>query len=162
MAKFIFTETQLEMAKKSMGESSDFKTNRFEKGRDDRYRIECEVEIDSYGLNFNGKEIDDITTPKIIMYYDIDIEARSWGIKDIMVFNPQGPREIELEVVYYEDEDTQKDTIITIPLEWDDVQMEDADNISYFGFDDLVTIRLKNDEQGGLTTDFITVYRKTL
>jgi len=67
-----------------------------------------------------------------------------------------------LEVIYYEDEDTQKDDIITIPLNWDDAQMEDADNMSYFGFDNLITIRLKNDEQGGLTSDFITTYRKTL
>jgi hypothetical protein len=164
MAKFIFTESQIEMAKKSMGEGrgSDFKTNRFEKGYDDRYRVECEVEIDSYGLNFNGKEIDYITAPKITMYFNIDIEARSWGIKDVMVYNPHGPNQIELEVIYYEDEDTQKDDVITIPLNWDDAQMEDADNMSYFGFDNLITIRLKNDEQGGLTSDFITTYRKTL
>jgi hypothetical protein len=79
-----------------------------------------------------------------------------------MVYNPHGPNQIELEVIYYEDEDTQKDDIITIPLNWDDAQMEDADNMSYFGFDNLITIRLKNDEQGGLTSDFITTYRKTL
>jgi len=31
------------------------------------------------------------------MYFNIDIEARSWGIKDVMVYNPHGPNQIELE-----------------------------------------------------------------
>jgi hypothetical protein len=156
MAKFIFTETQLETIKKSI------KENRFTTGKDDRYRIECKIEIDSYGLKFNGKEIDDISAPKITMVYDIDMEARSYGIKYIMPYSPQGPSEIELEVIYYEDEDTQTEETITIPLNWDDAQTEDTDSIGYIGFDNLITIRLKNDEQGGLTSDFITVYKKSI
>jgi hypothetical protein len=156
MAKFIFTETQLDTIKKSI------KENRFTTGKDDRYRIECEVEIDNYGLTFKGKEIDDITTSKITMVYDIDMEARSYGIKYIMPYNPQGESEIELEVIYYEDEDTQIEETITIPLNWDDAQTEDTDSIGYIGFDSLITIRLKNDEQGGLTSDFITVYKKSI
>ena len=156
MAKFIFTESQLELIKNNLNEdNSDL---------DNKYKIECEVEIENYGLVFRGKQIDDVSSPKITMTYNIDMEFRSYGIKDISPYNPQGPSELELEVIYYEDEemDIQNEETVTIPLNWDDVIVEEIDNISYVGFDNMVTVRLKSDEQGGITSESITVYKKSI
>ena len=86
MTQIILTETQLKNLTKRLNEDST----------DSKYRMECEVDLNYFGAKYKGLEIDDITTSKMTLTFDIDMEGRSWGIKDISVYNVQGPSEIEL------------------------------------------------------------------
>ena len=56
-------------------------------------------------MTFNGNEISDIVSSEIDFTFNIDLSFKSYGIKDISVYNPQGPSEIELTVIYYGNED---------------------------------------------------------
>ena len=152
MAKFIFTESQLKSIKKQINES-----------REDTYNVgRCKVDVEYYGLTFNGNEISDIVSSEIDFTFNIDLSFKSYGIKDISVYNPQGPSEIELTVIYYgnEDED-EREEVITLPLNWDDPKIEDAE-IRWIGFDNEITISLKNNEEGGLMVDSMTLYKNEL
>lgn len=160
MAKFIFTEEQIRIAKKILSENQTT-------GMD--YKLECEVNVDYYRVNkqYKGGELEGIEAHgTMTITYSIDMEARNYGIKSIMPYAPKGPSEMELTITYQDpnNEDgfeTLEDTI-TIPLNWDDVEEEDSHNISYIGYEDLVTIVLKNDEQGNIVLDGITLYYNSI
>ena len=143
---------QLKSIKKQINES-----------REDTYNVgRCKVDVEYYGLTFNGNEIFDIVSSEIDFTFNIYLSFKSYGIKDISVYNPQGPSEIELTVIYYgnEDED-EREEVITLPLNWDDPKIEDAE-IRWIGFDNEITISLKNNEEGGLMVDSMTLYKNEL
>lgn len=153
MAKFLFTESQIETTKKIFSENQ---TNM-------DYKLDCEVNVDYFGVKtYKGGEIEEITAPNINMTYQIDMEGRSYGIKSIMPYAPKGPSEITLTITYQdpnsEDSWDSLEDEITIPLNWDDVQEEESNQISYIGYENLVTIVLKNDDQGNITLDGVVVY----
>jgi len=155
MAKFIFTEEQIQITKKILSENQT--------GMD--FKLECDVDVDYYRVNkeYKGGELEGIEAHgTMTMTYSIDMEGRSYGIKSIIPYAPKGPSEIELTIIYQDpnDEDgwkTLEDTI-TIPLNWDDVEQEESHNISYIGYENLVTIILKSDEQGNIVLDGINLY----
>ena len=154
MANFILTENQLKRLTKNLKE--DMSTG-------NKYRMECKVDLNYYGAKFKGQDIDDITTSDMVLTFDIDMEARSYGIKDISVYNVQGPSEIELEVLYFSNENEDSvDEVITLPLNWDNVEMEKDDELSHIGIGDMIQIDLVNDENGELVVDGIIVNHKSI
>jgi hypothetical protein len=88
------------------------------------------------------------------------MDIKSYGIKDISVYNPSGPSEIELTVMYYgggEDDDAIEE-VITLPLDWENVN-EDDGNIGWIGYDNQIDISLKNDENGNIVVESITLFK---
>ena len=148
MTKIILTESQLKALAKNLNEDS----------MNSKYRMECEVDLNYFGAKYKGLEIDDITTSNMTLTFDIDMEGRSWGIKDISVYNVQGPSEIEVEVVYYPEEgEDSVDETITIPINWENVDMQKDDELSYIGIGRNIQIDLTNNENGELVFDGVIV-----
>jgi hypothetical protein len=157
MAKFIFTESQLKSIKKNLNE--DFQ------GADNSYRVgKCVVNL--YGVHrvtYKGREVEDIYAPEIDFTFNIDMDIKSYGIKDISAYNPSGPSEIELTVMYYgggEDDDAIEE-VITLPLDWENANEDDSD-ISWIGYDNQIDITLKNDENGNILVDSMTLFKNSI
>ena len=150
MSKFIFTESQLKLIKKNLNEGH-LDTN-------DEYEAEdCEITL--YGnVRYNGREIDDISTPQINFKFNIDMEVKGYGITEIFPYNPSGPSEIELEVSY----DGESEDIITIPLDWENVNEEKSSDIGWIGYENQIEIYLKNDENGDIVVDTMTLFKNSL
>jgi hypothetical protein len=154
MANFILTENQLKQLTKNLKE--DMSTG-------GKYRMECKVDLNYYGAKFKGFDVDDISTSNMFLTFDIDMEARSYGIKDISVYNVQGPSEIELEVLYFPNENEDSvDEVITLPLNWDNIEMEKDDELSHIGIGEMIQIDLINNENGELVVDGIIVNHKSI
>jgi hypothetical protein len=132
-------------------------------GNDSKYRMPCKIDLDHAGLTFHGNEVDDITANNIDVTFDIDMEGREWGIKNISVYNVKGPEQLGLNVIYYpQGSDDNVDEDITIALNWDDVEYEESDDLGYIGIGRDIIISLKNDENGGFMVDKITVERTSI
>ena len=86
------------------------------------------------------------------------MDVKSYGIKDISPYNPNGPSEIELEI-YYDDE---SGGIITIPLDWENVNEEESGDIRWIGYENRIEITLKNDENGNIVVDDMTLFKNSL
>jgi len=149
MSKFIFTESQLKLIKRNLNEGH-LDTN-------DEYEAEdCEISVYYNNVKYNGRKIDDITAPQINFKFNIDMDAKGYGITEIFPYNPNGPSEIELEIYSYPNED-----VITIPLDWDNVN-EDEGSISWIGYENRIEITLKNDENGNIVVDNMTLFKNSL
>jgi sporulation protein YlmC with PRC-barrel domain len=154
MAKFIFTESQVEKIKKSLDEDYP--------GTDNNYKVgDCNISLYYSKVTYKGQEINDISAPQIGFTFDIDMDIKSYGIRGISVYNPKGPSEIELEVSYYtgEDDDESED-IITIPLDWENASEDDGGN-GWIGYDNQIEITLKNDENGNIVVDSMTLFKNS-
>lgn len=153
MAKFIFTESQLESIKKNLSEDYP--------GTDNNYRVgDSDVNLYYHNVTYKGHEINDITTHQIDFTFEIDMDIKSYGIRGISVYNPSGPSEIELEISYYSGEDDINEDIITIPLDWENVN-EDDGNIGWIGYENQIEITLKNDENGNIVIDSMTLFKNS-
>ena len=95
---------------------------------DSRYREELKPEIE-YSYNpkplYKGGEIDDIECNTISLTYDIEIEARSYGIKGIMVSGISGPPEVAMQITWYNEslQDMEYEDVV-VPLDWSTVEVE--------------------------------------
>jgi hypothetical protein len=155
MAKFIFTESQLESIKRNLSEDYP--------GTDNNYKVgKCEVNLyGTHNLTYKGHEVDEVSAPQIEFTFDIDMDIRSYGIRGISVFNPKGPSEIELEVFYNIGEDETNEETITLPLDWSSVN-EDEGSIGWIGYDNQIDISLKNDENGNIVIDTMTLFKNSI
>jgi hypothetical protein len=160
MGKIILTEKQIEEITKSIAQE-EMKINE-EGDTNRRYSMRCNIQVDHYGKTYKGAEINDIITSDMELTYDIDIEARSWGIKGISLYDIQGPSEIELEVDYYPNGDDSETETITIPLNWDNVEIEEEEGQGVVTINKDVTLTLENDENGNLICNQINVIVYTL
>jgi len=150
MSKFIFTESQLKLIKRNLNEGHLDTNDDYEVG-------DCEITL--YGnVRYNGREIDDISTPQINFKFNIDMEVKGYGITEIFPYNPSGPSEIELEVSY----DGENEDIITIPLDWENVNEEKSGDIGWIGYENQIEIYLKNDENGDIVVDTMTLFKNSL
>ena len=149
MTKIVITESQLKKLTKNLNENYV--------DLNDTYEQECKVDIHDYGLNFKGYEINAIITPNITVTFQIDMYVKSYGITDILVVNVDGPSEIELEIHYYGEEDSDMEETITIPINWENVDMQKDDELGWIGINNNIQVDLVNDENGKLVFDGIIV-----
>ena len=149
MTKIVITESQLKKLTKNL--------NEYYVDLNDTYKEECKVDIYDYGLKFKGYEINTISTPNIIVTFQIDMHVKSYGIVDISVVNVNGPSEIELEIHYYGEEDSDMEETITIPINWENVDMQKDDELGWIGINNNIQVDLVNDENGKLVVDGIIV-----
>jgi hypothetical protein len=160
MGKIILTEKQIKEITKAIAQEEIQMSEENEAYK--RYSMRCNVQLDYHNKTYKGAEINDIYASEIELTYDIDIEARSWGIKNISLYDIQGPSEIELEVDYYPNGDDSETETITIPLNWENIQTdeEEGEGVVTVGKD--VTLTLENDENGNLVCNQINVTVYTL
>ena len=148
MKKIILTENQLDMIKKSINENED----------DSRYRRKVTIDAESYGVTFKGQEINDLSAGyEVTLTYVIEQEHRSWGIKDISLYDINGPESLEFEVDYYIDENNTESETITIPINWESIEIEGVDGEGMVTIGNTLTVSLKNDENGNIVIDSLQI-----
>lgn len=142
MKKIVLTENQLDMVKKHISEQES----------DNRYERKVEVNVGTTGeYTYDGMVIDEITTynNEMRLTYLIEQEHRSWGIKDISLYDIKGYDEIEVELhLYPEDSNDANDEVIKevkIPLDWSTLNVNNYDGKGVITVDDRldITIHMK-------------------
>lgn len=150
--KIKITESQLERIKSSLNE-----------GPSDKYSKDVTINFNAYGdVKFNGMEINDISDVKVRLNYTIEIDARSWGIKDISLYSIEGPEELETEIDFYVDEDSTRIQPITFKLDWNNVELDEESGAGIVSIGDDVEVELMNDSQGNLVVKTVKVVVYTL
>jgi hypothetical protein len=139
--KIRITESQLER----------LRTNLNEEPLDDKYVREVEAKF--YQGTYKGYEINDISPIKLRVSFSIDIEMKSWGIRDINLGGITGPSEVEVEVNYYIDNDNTEDAYVTIPLDWSKLITEKDSSSGIITVGDEVEIYLIQNEEGNLVVE---------
>jgi hypothetical protein len=93
--------------------------------------------------------------------FRIDQEHRSWGIKNISVYDVQGPEELEVEVVYYPQGSDQDSDSVTeyamVKVDWDSINYDSEEPRGMVGIDEDVEIELGNDSEGNFIVNEIRV-----
>lgn len=157
MTKIVITENQLKKLTRNLNENYV--------DLNDTYKQECNVDLNYYGLKFKGYEINDVTTSNMVLTFLIDMSVKSYGIRDISVYGVKGPSEIELEVSYWLQEDgrdTTEETVV-LPINWENVEMQEDETLGYIGIGNLIQIDLGNNESGELVVDGVIVnYSKSI
>jgi hypothetical protein len=134
-----------------------------EEGVSDDYSRDVKVRINAYRAKFNGNDIDDVEVDSIKLSYAIDIEAREWGIKGISLYGIEGPSEIEGRAIYYpEGSDDPQEAMITLLLNWENVNIEKETGSGIITVGDEIEITLANNEKGELFVSEIMVPVYTL
>lgn len=119
----------------------------------DKYTQLVECNVYSPGVTYKGQSVDDITMDKITLTFDIDLEYRSYGIKDIVVGNISGPSQLTLQI-YNETNDDE----IEIPFDWSTGNVKkETYQMAYIGIDQSIDIELMNDQNGNVVVKEITV-----
>lgn len=146
--KLIISEGQVERIKSILKE-----------GVDDRYNREVTLSFSAYGSNFKGYEINYINNITVRLFYRIEIEGRSWGLKDISLLGISGPEQIEVEVEYYLENGEESSISVPLKLDWSKVNIETTHS-GVVTIDEEVEVELKNDSDGNLIVESInfTVY----
>jgi len=136
--KLIITESQLKRLKSRLTEQVD-----------NRYSREVVLSFSTYRATYKGNEISEIPTIKATVYYDIEIEARSWGIKDISLYGITGPTEVDIEVYYYVNDN---EDVITLPisLDWAMINVEENTGSGQVTIGNEVEVVMVNDSNGNL------------
>lgn len=145
MAKFIITEKQYNTIKKNVNE--DINNNRYEK------RVRTDIE--TYGVKINGEDIDWAVSGELNLDYLIEMEHRSWGIKDVSLYDIQGPSEIEIEITPQVDD--AEDVILTLSYDWNNVEREVETGRGVITIGSEITIKLGNNENGDVIIESIHI-----
>lgn len=165
--KMIITEIQLNKIndliskKKVITENSD---NRYERN----VKVKVGVASGFYQkLRYDNMIVEDITTyfDEMRLTYLIEQERRSWGIKDISLYDIQGYSEIEIELhLIPEGDDDWKNIIVKevkIPLDWENsLEIDSVNNEGIITIGDELEIDVYIDENGNFKTKMsIEVYK---
>lgn len=128
---------------------------------DERYNIKCEVELNYFGTEYKGQDIESLTAPKINVSFLMGMEVKSWGIQAINIYDVKGPSEIELDLEYYTDEseDPVREEVV-IPIDWGKVQMEENEELKHIGISNYIEFEIDNDNDGNLVISKINVTYK--
>ena len=126
-------------------------------GNDDRYNRGVKVKFYHSNVTYKGQEINDIVGDAMRLSYDIDIEARSWGIKSISLYGVTGPSDYKMEVEFYISEfDTNIETI-GIKLDWSKLEVNKDSSQEMVTIGDTLEITLANDADGNIFVRSMTL-----
>lgn len=151
MKTLVITENQFNTLKSNISESAV---------GNERYSRQVSVDVETYHARINGQEIDWATAPNITINYLIEMEHRSWGIKNVSLYSIQGPSEIELTITPRTEDG--EDVDITIPLNWDMVEQETEEGEGVITVGNEINVVLGNDESGNIIVTSIHVPVYTL
>ena len=143
MKKIILTEDQMDLLRKNAQREDER-----------RYRRDVKIDVESYRVTYKGMEINDITTGyNPTLTYLIEQEHRSWGIKDISLYDIKGPEGIEIEVEYWVDNDNTETETLSLPIVWDSVETDTQTGHGVVTIGDTLVVSLKNNESGEIVID---------
>jgi hypothetical protein len=151
MKKIILTENQLNMVKKYVNEGAM---------GGDRYERSVTVYVETYGVKINGEDIDWATCGDMKLSFLIEMEHKSWGIRDISLYDIQGPSEIEIEVTPQVED--AEDVYLNLPFDWSNVEKETETEEGVITIGNEITIKLGNNENGEVIIESINVPVYTL
>jgi hypothetical protein len=143
--KLIITESQLKRLKSRLTEQVD-----------NKYSTEVELSFSTYLATYKGNEINYIPPIKAMVYYNIDIDFKPWGIEDISLYGITGPTEVDIDVYYYINDD---EDVITLPirLDWAMINVEEKQSNGQVFIDKEVDVVIDNDSNGNLVVKEIIV-----
>jgi hypothetical protein len=145
MKKIVLTENQYKNLQKTLKEDVN-----------DRYQRTVSVSVDTYGLKINGNDVDWATCPDMTLSYIIEQEHRSWGIKDISLYNIEGPSDVEI-IITPQVEDSE-DIEVTVSLDWENMistALESGEGVVTIGSE--IDMKLTNNENGDIVVEYISV-----
>lgn len=163
MKKIVITEEQMSKINDYVSNEESKSTTINESYGDDRYEMKCKFDFNyASNLLYKGGEIDDIGYgAEYTLSFRIDQEHRSWGIKNISVYDVQGPEELEVEVVYYPEGSDQDSDSVTeyamVKVDWDSINYDSEEPRGMVGIDEDVEIELGNDSEGNFIVNEIRV-----
>ena len=173
MKKIVLTTEQMNKVTEYVSTEDLGSTEINEAYGDDRYEEKCTIDFNySSNLKLEGREIEDIENVEYTLSFRIDQEHRSWGIKDISVYDVQGPEELDVEVKYYSSkerdtgsawgDDTDygpllKEKYIKLKVNWDSTNYEKEQSSGMVGIDQNVEMELVNDSEGNIIVKEIGV-----
>lgn len=130
---------------------------------DDRYEMECRVDLTYLNTKYKGMQVDDAKAENIRVSFLIDIEGRSWGIKSMNVYDVQGPSELEISMECFDNvKDDYQTESVTVPLDWDRVVMNKIDNLGHIGINNEIEVTISNDPKGNIVVEKIEVQYNSL
>jgi hypothetical protein len=143
MKKIILTEDQMDLLRKNTQREDER-----------RYRRDVKIDVESYRVMYKGMEINDITAGyEPTLTYLIEQEHRSWGIKDISLYDIKGPEAIEIEVEYFIDDDNTETETLTLPVDWSNIETDTQTGNGVVTIGDTLVVSLKNNESGEIVID---------
>lgn len=146
MMKITLTEQQVDMIQNHINDQNYGK-----------YRTNVNPNVYFSESTYKGNEIMDIIAPEMTLRFDIEIEARSWGIKTANVYNVNGNDSIEFEVSFLVNNKEKIDNV-TIPFNWENVIISKSGESGPITIHKDIEIRLENDTNGNLIIKYIEVY----
>ena len=151
MKKIVVTESQVEKLMDKMISEQVMANG--------KYRQEVTCSFEYHNLTYKGGDIDWIPDRIINVSFDIDMEARSFGIKDISVYNVKGPEAVEAEIIYYpEGTEESIEEEVALNIDWSTAVVDRDADISWIGLDGNAEIQLTNNEEGGLIIENIVLH----
>lgn len=139
-------------------------------GLEDKYNTNVNVSFNT-GKEFKFPyEINDISSTKMRVSFDIDVEYKSWGIKGINLYNIVGPEAIEAEIEYYgpnfgknDFDDDIRTATISVKLDWENaLKVETESGTGNVTMDTDVEIVIAGDSKTGFYASEIQVVTYTL
>ena len=160
MKKIVLTTEQMDKISEYVSTEETTQEEINEGVNDDKYEMKCKIDFNySSDLKFKGQEIEDIGYGlEYTLSFRIDQEHRSWGIKNMSVYDVQGPEELDVEVVYYpEGSEDPTEEYITIKVDWDSTNYQNEEPKGMIGIDEDVEMELVNDSEGNIIVKEISV-----
>ena len=164
MKKIIVTTEQLNKIAEHVSKESETEVINETISNNGQYEMECDVDLDYYGITYKGMEIDDIDVlGPLRVGFNIDMESRSWGIKSIYVSVTSGPETLPISLKYYPNENEDWEEIeLELPINWDSANEESNESLGYIGIGQVVDIKLSNNEDGEIVVDGVTVITSSI
>jgi len=159
MKKIILTTEQFNKVTEHVSKESKTEVIKETISNNGQYEMECDIDLDYYGVTYKGEEIEDIEVlGPMRIAFNVDMESRSWGIKSVYVTVAGGPESLPLSLKYYPgDSDDYEEVEIELPINWDSVNEESEDGMGYIGIGQTVDVKLANNDKGEIFIDGITV-----
>lgn len=145
--KLKITEAQLERLKGRLNESSK------DKSGSNSYQREIGVAFTYRNAKLKGHDLNDVITNKIPVSFEIELDAKQWGVRGISLYNIAGPTDIEIEVDYFVNNDETDTTTLPLNLNWDILKVETRTGEGIITIDDTLEVQLVSDDQGNLIVD---------
>ena len=117
------------------------------------YHSKVKIDFDYSGVTYKNLEVENVFVSDITLYYNIDLYHSSYGITRANVLYIEGPKTIDIEIEYNDG----KDDYVELYIDWDDAELENDANIDWLGIDSNISIKLKNNNNGDIIVDKITI-----
>jgi hypothetical protein len=138
MGKMVITENQYKNLQKMINEEVS-----------NRYEMKVDVNVGTNGTyKYEGMVFDEATTyyDEMRVTYLIDQEHRSWGIKNISIYDIQGYDDIEVTLYLYPENSNNSDDVVTkevkVPLDWSKLNVETIQGKGIVTVDNRVDIEI--------------------